>query len=155
MVDHDRLFKELLRTFFVEFLELFLPDVLAFVDVTSIEFIDKEIFADVVKGRKRVLDLIVKVRYRDSPACFLIHVENQATRKSDFTERMYAYHAALFLRMRLPVYPIAVLSFDSPRTPQASVFRVAFPNKTVLEFDFDVLQLNRMDWRDLDRKSVV
>ena len=27
MTDHDRLFKELLSTFFVEFLELFLPQV--------------------------------------------------------------------------------------------------------------------------------
>ena len=26
MIDHDRLFKELLSTFFVEFLELFFPD---------------------------------------------------------------------------------------------------------------------------------
>ena len=28
-MDHDRLFKELLTTFFVEFLDLFLPDIAA------------------------------------------------------------------------------------------------------------------------------
>jgi hypothetical protein len=27
MIDHDRLFKELLSTFFIEFLELFIPEV--------------------------------------------------------------------------------------------------------------------------------
>lgn len=31
-MDHDRLFKELLTTFFVEFLDLFLPDVSAALD---------------------------------------------------------------------------------------------------------------------------
>ena len=31
-MDHDRLFKELLSTFFLEFLELFLPDVSAALD---------------------------------------------------------------------------------------------------------------------------
>lgn len=32
MIDHDRLFKELLTTFFVEFLELFLPEVVTYVE---------------------------------------------------------------------------------------------------------------------------
>jgi hypothetical protein len=32
MKNHDRLFKELLGTFFVEFLDLFLPEVLAYID---------------------------------------------------------------------------------------------------------------------------
>ncbi len=31
-MDHDRLFKELLTTFFVEFLELFLPEIAAALD---------------------------------------------------------------------------------------------------------------------------
>ncbi len=31
-IDHDRLFKELLTTFFVEFVEAFLPDVHAYLE---------------------------------------------------------------------------------------------------------------------------
>ena len=31
-MDHDRLFKELLSTFFVEFMDLFLPDVGTYLD---------------------------------------------------------------------------------------------------------------------------
>jgi hypothetical protein len=47
----------------------------------------------------------------------------------------------------VPVYPIAVLSFVVPRTLQPHVYRVTFPNKTVLEFNYDIIQLNRLSWR--------
>ena len=39
-MDHDRLFKELLTTFFVEFLELFFPETLPYLDRDSVEFLD-------------------------------------------------------------------------------------------------------------------
>jgi hypothetical protein len=51
MIDHDRLFKELLTTFFVEFLDLFLPEVCAYLEQDSTEFLDKEVFTDVTSGR--------------------------------------------------------------------------------------------------------
>ncbi|WP_442994225.1 hypothetical protein [Scytonema sp. PRP1] len=35
MIDHDRSFKELLTTFFVEFLELFFPEVIAYLEPNS------------------------------------------------------------------------------------------------------------------------
>ncbi len=47
-MDHDRLFKELLSTFFVEFVDLFLPDISAALDRTvAVVPMDKEIFTDV------------------------------------------------------------------------------------------------------------
>ena len=36
MIDHDRLFKELLQTFFWEFVEAFLPEVAAYLDRASL-----------------------------------------------------------------------------------------------------------------------
>jgi hypothetical protein len=39
MTNHDRLFKELLQTFFVEFLELLFPKVAAYIDAGNIEFL--------------------------------------------------------------------------------------------------------------------
>ncbi|ACB52787.1 hypothetical protein cce_3439 [Crocosphaera subtropica ATCC 51142] len=47
MVDHGRLFKELLSTFFIEFIDLFFPQVITYVDKNSINVLDKEIFTDV------------------------------------------------------------------------------------------------------------
>jgi hypothetical protein len=38
MTDHDRLFKELIATFFIEFLELFLPQVASTIERNSIRF---------------------------------------------------------------------------------------------------------------------
>lgn len=41
MIDHDRLFKELITTFFVEFLELFFPPVLTYLEQETLEFLNK------------------------------------------------------------------------------------------------------------------
>ena len=78
MIDHDRLFKELLTTFFVEFLDLFFPEILTYLERDSIQFLDKEVFTDVTAGERYEADLIVKVKFREQESCFLIHVENQA-----------------------------------------------------------------------------
>lgn len=76
MIDHDRLFKELLTTFFVEFLELFLPEVLIYLEQDSLEFLDKEVFTDITAGERYEADLIVKAKFRERDTFFLIHVEN-------------------------------------------------------------------------------
>lgn len=47
MIDHDRLFKELLSTFFTEFIELFLPDVADYIESDSILFLNQEIFTSI------------------------------------------------------------------------------------------------------------
>jgi predicted transposase YdaD len=65
MIDHDQLFKELLTTFFVEFLELFFPQVRTYVDTDSLVFLDKEFFIDLVTGEKRAADIVVKARFLD------------------------------------------------------------------------------------------
>jgi hypothetical protein len=58
MIDHDRLFKELLTTFFVEFLELFFPEVVAYIERDALEFLDKEVFTDVTSGERYEADII-------------------------------------------------------------------------------------------------
>jgi hypothetical protein len=63
VIDHDRLFKELLSTFFVEFLELFFPEVIAYLEQDSLEFLDKELFTDVTAGEQYEADLVVKAQY--------------------------------------------------------------------------------------------
>lgn len=42
MIEHDRLFKELLSTFFLEFLQLFLPQVARQIEPASIHFLPQE-----------------------------------------------------------------------------------------------------------------
>lgn len=152
MMDHDRLFKELLRNFFIEFLELFLPEVRAYLRADSIEFLDKEIITDVDARERHEVDLLVKARLRDQDVCVLIHVENQAHPQEDFARRMFRYFARLYEKYGLPVYPIVIFSYDSPQRPEPDRFQIAFPDKIVLDFRFTVIQLNRLNWRDFARQ---
>jgi hypothetical protein len=152
MIDHDRLFKELIGTFFVDFLDLFIPDVRAYVEVGSIELVDKEIFVDVTSGERLEPDLVAKVRFKGLPAFFIIHVESQNQFQKTFGRRLFRYFSRLHDKYELPVYPIVVFSFDSPRKLQADEYRVEFPNKVVMEFRYDVIQLNRLNWRDFVKK---
>ncbi len=147
-MDHDRLFKELLTVFFVEFVQLFLPDVVAYLDPASIEFLDKEVFTDVTAGEKHEVDLLVKARFQGEEAFFLVHVENQSKTQSDFPERMFSYFARLHQKYQLPIYPIVLFSHDAPQRPEPHRYQIAFPGKTVLQFDYEVIQLNRLSWRN-------
>ena len=45
MTDHDRLFKELLTTFFVEFIALFFPAVADYLESDSITFLNNRSYA--------------------------------------------------------------------------------------------------------------
>jgi predicted transposase YdaD len=148
MIDHDRLFKELLSTFFVEFLELFFPQVIAYLEPGSITFEEKEIFTDVTAGERYEADVVVKARFTGKESFFLIHVENQASPQADFGRRMFRYFARLTEKFAIPVYPVVIFSYDAPLRPEPNIYRVEFPDKVVLEFNYAVIQLNRLNWRD-------
>lgn len=146
-IDHDRMFKELLMTFFVEFVWVFLPEIAPHLEPDSIEFLDKEIFSDLVGGERREVDLIVKARFRGQDAFFIIHIENQASPQSDFPARLFFYFARLHEKYRLPVFPVAIFSYDLPRRPEPSRYEVRFPHGSVMQFKYKVIQLNRLSWR--------
>ena len=147
-INHDRLFKELLTTFFVEFLELFFPELVEYLEADSLEFIDKEIFTDITAGERREADLLVKCRFQGRETFFLIHLEHQSKREKAFARRMFLYFARLSEKYALPVYPIAVFSYDKPKTLEENQYVVSFADKKVVEFNFAVIQLNRLNWRD-------
>ena len=148
MIDHDRLFKELLTTFFVEFLELFCPEVPAYLDADSVVFLDKELFTDVTSGERYEADFVARARFRGQDTFFLFHLEHQAQPQAEFAARMFHYFIRLHEKHRLPVYPIALFSFDQPRTPPDEAYRVEFPEWEVLRFNYRAIQLNRLNWRD-------
>ena len=153
MIDHDRLFKELISTFFVEFLELFIPEILTYLDRDSITFLDKEIFTDITAGERYEADLIVKARFRSQESFFLIHIENQAQQQVDFSKRMFRYFSRLYEKFDLPIYPVVLFSYKYPKTIEPNCHQVAFPNKVVLSFNYDVIQLNQLNWRDFVQQA--
>ena len=147
-INHDRLFKELLSTFFVEFIELFFPEMIEYLEADSIEFVEKEIFTDITAEARREADLLVKCRFQGREAFFLIHLEHQSKREKDFARRMFFYFARLSEKFALPVYPIALFSYDNPKSAEKSQYLLEFPDRKVVEFNFTVIQLNRLNWRD-------
>jgi len=83
---------------------------------------------------------------------FLVHVENQASRKPEFPKRMFCYFARLYEKYGVPVYPIVLFSYDKPRNAEPTSHRIIFPDTAVLEFNYQVVQLNRLNWRDFLRQ---
>jgi hypothetical protein len=63
-MDHDQRFKTLIQVFFADFLLLFFRDWAERLDVTAVEWLDKEIFPDPPEGQRRVLDLVGKLPTR-------------------------------------------------------------------------------------------
>lgn len=156
MTDHDRLFKELLTTFFLDFIELFFPDILTYLDPTSLSFIDKELFTDVTAGERYETDILVQAQFKNQPTCFLIHLENQATPQSHFGKRMFRYFARLYEKYDAPIYPIVIFSYDKPRKRAPKQFRIELPDFTINTFNYRVLQLNQLSWRDfLDQPNPI
>lgn len=155
-INHDRLFKELLTTFFIEFLDLFFPSILEYLDPKEITFVDKELFTDLIGGEKKILDVVALTKFQGQDYSFLVHIENQASNQVNFEIRMFRYFCSLFLKYNRPIYPIVIFSYDSPVRPDKNSFVVDFPDGQVLNFNYKVIQLNRLNWRDfLGQKNPV
>ncbi|MBE9146425.1 DUF4351 domain-containing protein [Planktothrix mougeotii] len=147
MIDHDRLFKELIQTFFWEFIELFIPEILDYVEQDTLTFLPEEIFTDVTSGDKRKIDLLAQVKWQGKDSYFLIRLENQAYNQKEFERRMFHYFARLDAKYLLPIFPIVIFSYDEPKRPEKSQYIVNFPNKKILEFNYTAIQLNNLNWR--------
>jgi len=145
---HDQLFKKLLSTFFIEFLELFLPQIVQAIDRSSLQFLPQEYFADLTTGEKKIIDLLAQVQLAGQTTGFLIHVENQASSESNFNRRMFFYFARLHQKYLQRIYPIVVFSFDEPYREESHCYTVEFDDLKVVEFNFYSIQLNRLNWRN-------
>ncbi len=154
-IDHDQAFKTLIRAFFREFIELFLPEQAATIDFRSIQFLDKEEFLDLPRGRKRAMDLVVQVRLKGGGReLILVHTEFESKRKAAFPRRMCEYHCQLFLRHRQPILPIALFSDDGEwreRLPDGYSLKVA--GETYLAFRYHLIRLRDFDARTYLRQQ--
>jgi hypothetical protein len=109
--DHDQRFKELLREFFfARFARRF--------DLSSVEWLDKELFDDPPDGAKHVVDLVAKVRATEpidptstDPTAWLalVHVEIESPDRTTLLKpRLPGYYFRLRARHGLPVLPIVL-----------------------------------------------
>ncbi|MGB8702380.1 MAG: PD-(D/E)XK nuclease family transposase, partial [Thermosynechococcaceae cyanobacterium] len=139
-IDHDQLFKQLLSTFFIEFLELFFPQVASQIEPDSVSFLPQEYFADLTTGETKIIDLLAQVRLAGQAVGFIIHIEAQATSRSNFPQRMFFYFARLHQTYLQLIYPIVIFSFDEPYREEPNQYLVEFDDLKVLEFNFHTIQ---------------
>ena len=145
-IQHDRLFKELFHTFFIEFIEVFFPKLAKLVDKSYIKFLAQEVFTDITAGEKHIVDVLVETRLSGVEGFVLVHVESQSYRETDFNERMHKYFCRLKEKHGKIIVPIAVFSHDSSKEEDDS-YVIKLPFLKVLEFNFLKLQLINKDWR--------
>ena len=154
--NQDQKFKELISTFFIEFLDLFVPELAILIEPDSVIFREQEYFVDLVEGETKIVDLLAEVKLSGQDATVLIHIEPQSTRRTSFPQRLFFYFSRLHQKHLKRIYPIALFSYDQPAEAAKSQYTVEFPNLKVLEFNFTAIQLNRLNWRDfIDRPNPV
>ncbi len=159
-IDHDQLFKQLLTTFFLEFLELFVPELFVVIDPHSLEILPQEYFTEINAGERRAMDIIVRIDLLGRPnapasskVSVVINCEHQSSSETDFHRRMFFYFAQLHREYLQIVYPIALFSFDQPLRAEPSRYQVKAPGLEILDFNFLTIQLNRLDWREFLTRS--
>lgn len=117
---YDSPWKDILQTYFEEFILFFFPNAHTQIDWTKqLEFLDKEL-EEVVKDAeigRRFADKLVKVYLTNgSEEWILIHVEVQSQQESDFAERIYIYNSRIYNnKYKKSVISIAVLGDDNAK----------------------------------------
>src|SRR5436190_6198405 len=152
MIPHDAHAKQLLRTFFAEFLELFFPKLARKIRPGSVTFLDKELMrASRGRFRRGIVDLVARVQLRNDRGFILVHIEHQGQPQTEVRRRLFFYAVWLMEQYGLAVYPILLTSYDRPSRPEPDRYIVDVLGLRVFEFRFEVVQLNRLDWRQFAR----
>ena len=143
---HDQLFKQLIRTFFAEFMEAFFPEVQENIDFSVLKPLSEQMYTDLINGESRTVDILIETKLRNEDTIIIIHIEPQSYHQTNFNERMFQYFSLIYHRERKPILPIAVFSYDEKRN-EKNQFTISFPFLQVLTFDFLMLELRKMNWR--------
>lgn len=163
MVDRDRLFKDLLKTFFLEFVDLFFPKIAVAIDPKSIRLLTDEEYSK-PQGQASELqqeatpcsEILVQVRMRGQESCFWVHLENSSDTTIKLERHIFHTFARLDATYHLPIYPIILQPSDTSQRSETNGYRVEFVDRKVLDFSFDAIQLHRLNWRDfLQRRNPV
>jgi hypothetical protein len=150
-MDHDQIHKQLIESFFREFMLLFFPALARLIDFSRVEFLREEHFTDVNAGLRRRLDLVVKVGLKTGGEKFvLVHTEFEASRKeADLPRRMFRYFCQLFLRYDTEIVPIAMFTDDAVwKTRVPEQFELSLPGRTFVRFEYHVIKLKNLDYRE-------
>lgn len=148
---HDQLYKELIKTFFEEFLAAFFPEVHEYLDVKIVTPLSEEVYTDVLEGKTRRLDLVMEAKVKGTDALVIVHIEPQSYVDRQFHERMFRYFSLLYNEYRKPIIPITVFSYESDW--EEYEYKMEFPFFRVLTFNYLTLHLKKQNWRKYIRSN--
>ena len=115
MTDHDQLFKQILKAFFAELIELIDPILAAELRSDAVKFLDKETFSEIPQGERAIVDLVGEVPTRaGKPQLILVHVEIEGEFRTSMAERLWLYYIHLRLNQKKPVVPIVLTLSGGP-----------------------------------------
>lgn len=141
--EYDSPWKEILRSYFKDFLVFFLLEAHDGIDwKRNPEFLDKELdrITREAESSNRRVDLLVKVWLLDGDELWvLIHVEVQGNRDSHFEERMFICQCRAFDLYKRPVVSLAILA-DEEGSWRPSSFGYQMWG-TKVSFQFNALKL--------------
>lgn len=75
---HDQLHKELIGTFFQEFLDAFFPEVHDSIDFHTIKPLSEEMYTNMLQGNTRRMDIVIETKLKGTNVAIIIHVEPQS-----------------------------------------------------------------------------
>ncbi|MDF5727433.1 MAG: transposase [Rhizonema sp. PD38] len=155
--DYDSPWKEIIESFFPQFLEFFFPHAYSVIDWTRRpEFLDQELQQlepDAEIGR-RLVDKVAKVWLLDGKeAWVLVHVEVQGQYEKDFAQRMYTYNYRLFDRHKKQVISLAVLADEEANWRPSSYEYVLGGCRVSLEFPIAKLLDYEAQWETLEQST--
>jgi hypothetical protein len=157
MEDHDQRFKILLREFFIEFIRLFFPDWADRFDFSRIEWLEKEVFLDPPRGKRRVLDLVAKLPAvqpaspvhepaEDNSWLVLIHIEiESADSVVPLRSTMFTLYQQLRNRHGIPVLPIGFYLQVGLDGVGWDVYEEHFWEHCLIHFEFAYVGLPALD----------
>src|SRR5699024_1828876 len=97
---------------------------------------------------------VAEVRWKETDALIIVHVEPQSTRQVDFNSRMFEYYSLLSKKFQKQIIPIAVYSYDDRKGENELIHEVG--GFTFLHFRYLTLHLKKLDWRKfIHRKNPV
>jgi hypothetical protein len=154
--DHDQRFKTLIREFFEPFLRLFFPEWAERIDFSTLEWLDKEVYANPPEGSLHHLDLVARVKLKerlspmpgDDPAnlllAVLIEVESE-DRVTRLEPRLPDYYLHLRRAYSIPVLPIALFTNVGKDGIAVGTYAERLGEFTVLTFHYLYVGLRALD----------
>ena len=155
--DYDSPWKEVIESYFPQFLEFFFPLAYREIDwAQPYEFLDTELQQlepDAEIG-KRLVDKVAKVwLLGGEEAWVLVHVEVQGQYEREFAQRMYTYNYRLFDRHKQRVISLAVLADEERNWRPASYGYELGGCRVSLEFPTVKLLDYEEDWENLEQSA--